>query len=83
MGLAVGITAGVEKNPINTLAQNLRQKDLALTERERLLVEEESRLVRNGNTQDLSFLIIGFGTLLLFLILLNFYLDLKRKKEDV
>ncbi|MCK9352236.1 MAG: hypothetical protein WCT49_05420 [Candidatus Paceibacterota bacterium] len=83
MGLAIGMTAGVKDNGYNTLAQSLKERDAALTERERLLSEKEAAILNaegKGNAK-LSFLVIGVGSLLLGLISLNFYLDAKRRKE--
>jgi fucose permease len=84
MGLAVGITAEVPSNQYNTLAQALKERDTAVTEREKLLAEKEATVLREQKEANakISFLIIGIGSVLLGLILFNFYLDAKRKKDS-
>jgi hypothetical protein len=84
MGFAIGMTAGVPKNEFNKLAQELQQKDAAITEREKALAEKEAIILREqgANSARLSALVIGIGFILLVLILLNFYLDAKRKRAS-
>jgi fucose permease len=84
MGLAVGITAEVPSNQYNTLAQALKERDTAVTEREKLLAEKEATVLREQKEANakISFLVIGIGSVLLGLILFNFYLDAKRKKDS-
>jgi len=84
MGLAVGMTAGVPKNEYNTLAQALKERDVAITEREKALAEKEANILQEQRVNDtkLSYLVISIGALLLSLILLNFYLDARRKRNE-
>jgi hypothetical protein len=83
MGFAIGMTAGVEENGYNTIAQALKEKETILTERERYLAEKEAVILRAESERNakISFLAIGIGSVLLGLILLNFYLDAKRRRE--
>jgi hypothetical protein len=84
VGMAIGMTAGVPENQYNTLAQSLKQRDAAVTEKEKALAEKEAAVLQEqgmSNAQ-LSSLVIGIGTVLLALILLNFYLDAKRRRAD-
>jgi hypothetical protein len=83
MGLSIGITAGVPENDYNKLAQALKEKDKALTERERNLAKTEMTVLnaqRENNTR-LVWLIMAIGFVLLSLILINFYLDKKRRTD--
>ncbi|MFA5831576.1 MAG: hypothetical protein WC878_07150 [Candidatus Paceibacterota bacterium] len=82
MSSAVGMTAGVPENEFNKLAQELKQKDTAITEREKALAERETIILREQkiNNARLSALILVIGLVLFSLILLNFYLDAKRKR---
>lgn len=66
----VGVFAGVEENGINTLAQNLDARERSLDAREAAL--------RGGDAKTLSAVTV-MGGVLLALILLNFYLDNKRR----
>jgi hypothetical protein len=83
MGLAIGMTAGVKENGYNTLARELKEKDAEITARETALAEKEAAILRSQGESNarMSFLILGIGLLLLSLILLNFYLDTKRRRE--
>lgn len=83
----IGVTAGVSSNQYNQLAQQLAQKDLEISSRERELIERE-RLINEEyqatifRTQNGVFYAISFAALiLLLLILLNFYLDYFREKK--
>lgn len=72
----VGIYAGVPENEVNTL---LAQLD----EREKVLEIREEAILQTENTSDrktfILMLVVGSG--LLGLILLNFYLDSKRRNS--
>ncbi len=68
----VGVVAGVPENEINTYVA-------ALDERARVLDAREENIVRTSNNNN-SLLLVTLGGLGLFgLILLNFYLDHKRR----
>ena len=85
----IGMSVGVPPNEVNLLAQELQKKELALTERERALDtrEREIRAVvleetAKGNRITL-YVIFAITTLLVLLIVINFYLDMvHRKSED-
>lgn len=76
----------VETNPFNTLAQQLQEKEKALSTKEVDLALREKLLEETRNrdqeTKDkiLTYLFIIAGVLLI-LILLNFYLDYRRKNS--
>jgi hypothetical protein len=71
----VGVLAAVPQNEANTLLAQLEEREHAIEVREAMLAE------RSGNTTDETTLllvtIVGAG--LLGLILLNFYLDSRRR----
>lgn len=78
------ITTSVPRNEVNVLAQALEEKRVALDEREVELTARESALaqrvaeeVRKENRKTL-FVILGTALVLLILVLLNFYFDLRR-----
>ena len=86
----VGMTVGVPQNEANTLAQQLRAKELDLESREQaidareqdvraLIVDETAK-----NNRNTIILIIGVALFLAALIGANFYLDYKRRgaKEE-
>lgn len=79
---AVGASAAVEPNPINTLAQELKDKEVALDQREQVLSQLEDQIVaKNSSSTTIAFISLG-GSLLLFLLVgLNFYLDTKRRRD--
>lgn len=81
LGAAVGASAGVLPNEYNTLAQSLLKKEAEVNQREAALAEREAAVMRQGNEKDtkLVFVVLSVGVLLLILILLNFYLDWRRK----
>jgi hypothetical protein len=79
----VGASAGVEPNPVNTLAQQLKEREASLGEREQLLNQlEERNVAKNASNNTIAFISLG-GSLLLFLLVgLNFYLDTKRRRDQ-
>jgi len=85
VALVGGMSASVEPNAINQLAQQLDQKARSLDARERLLdareralSEQLSREVRSSYLSIIAFVTIAI-LLLLTLIGLNFYLDAHRE----
>ena len=76
----VGISATVPLNPFNGLAKQLQEKEKALALREsnleanKLLILAEP--IKKQNTR--INILLGIGTVLFFMILINFYLDLRR-----
>lgn len=82
MGLAVGMSVGVEENPFNKLALELKNKENQLNEREQELDQKEMALNAENKKQDFLIMTMGFGIWVLFcLILINFYLDYKKRKK--
>lgn len=81
LGAAVGASAGVLPNEYNTLAQALLKKETEVNQREAALAEREAAVLREGGEKNtkLIFVVLSVGGLLLVLILLNFYLDWRRK----
>jgi len=71
----VGVSAGVEPNPYNGVAQQLNAKEAELESREQAL---NSKTNGRGDTLGLySFLM---SAILLVLIAINFYLDMRRRR---
>ena len=86
IGSSVGIMTSVPPNPFNTLAQQLKEKELALLDKERELAQEEAALGKKIDkelaTQNKILLYLSIiGGILLILILFNFYFDYKRRSE--
>lgn len=81
---AVGASAGVDPNPINTLAAQLKEKEASLDQREQVLSQIEDEIVaKNSSTNTIAFISLG-GSLLLFLLVgLNFYFDTKRRRNQM
>lgn len=84
---SVGMSVNVSSNPYNTLAQQLREKEVQLQQKENDVAAKERTLKQrelfsNGWNGIILILIFGFLILLLGLILINFYLDRKRKEKE-
>lgn len=81
------MSASVERNPYNTLAMELSAKEGELLAREEELREREALLERKiddvarSNKQLTLFVLSGVTLLLLLLIFLNFYFDIKREES--
>jgi hypothetical protein len=75
---SVGVYASIEENEVNGLLAQLNEKEKELNEREIAIVEKENR---NEKETLLWISLIGFG--LFGLILLNFYLDFKKRMTPV
>ncbi len=82
------LSASVPVTPENTLALQFEQRDSELSAREEQLLERERLLGAKydeaiAHNKRLTLYVLGSVTfLLLLLILLNFYLDLKRGEGD-
>lgn len=77
----VGISAGVDPNPDNMLAQQLKDKEIQLTEREARIAQIEYALqTPDGRSSDnmLALASLGMSGVLFGLVGYNFYLDRKR-----
>lgn len=81
LGAAVGASAGVLPNEYNTLAQALLKKEAEVNQKETALSLREAAVLGQGSEKEtkLIFVVLSVGVLLLVLILLNFYLDWRRK----
>lgn len=74
---SVGVYAGVEANELNTLATQLNEKEESLIAREQALVRAQ-----RGTSDEWTLYIVALvGASLLGLILMNFYLDSKRRRS--
>ncbi len=71
VGSAVGIQIKVPENPYNTLAQQLREKEISLEEREKILTRRESIIMGT---------VFGFMIFLFLLLILNFYFDWRHRR---
>lgn len=84
LGEKVEMTAGVLPNPYNETAKQLKEKELALANKEIEIEKQEQDLVsilteQKRNTNKIIICISFAMTVLAALILLNFYLDYKKK----
>lgn len=84
IGSTVGVTVSVPSNPFNTLAQQLKEKESTLFEKEKKLQEKEialdTEINKGQSSQNKIFMYLAaMGGILLLLILLNFYFDYRRK----
>ncbi len=82
---AIGVTnsASVAPNPINTLASQLKNKELALAQKEYALQEKEQAMQKSISLQNRLIVFLSIGIIALFiLIILNYYLDYQRKKRE-
>ena len=77
----VGLNASAPPNQFNILAQQLKNKERTLAEKEQALQEEAALLQEKAlqEARTTRHLLIGGGALLA-LILLNFYMDWRRRK---
>ena len=74
----VNATAGVASNTYNLLALQLKNKELNLNDKERLIREQETGL--NKSNRGFFIIILMFVVVLFVLIVLNFYFDYRRYK---
>ena len=86
---AVGVNVGVEENQYNTVAQQLREKEKELDNRERSLLDLEREIItqisEERKSQRVLFLYVSVvGSVLMVFLVLNFYFDMKwrRGKRD-
>jgi len=83
----VGVSAGVAQNGLNTLAQELREKEQLLLARENELGIDASmlraRILAQENRETRLFILSLIASSLLFLLITwNFYLDYRRHIEE-
>ena len=81
------LSAAIEQTPVNTLAQQFDQKGKELTAREAQLLLREQELNAKyqesieSNRRLTLYVLGGITLLLLLLIFMNFYYDIKREEE--
>ncbi|MBU4422132.1 hypothetical protein KKB41_04255 [Patescibacteria group bacterium] len=79
----ISMTASVFPNPVNTIAQQLQDKELGLLAKESQLAQKEGAIderIAKERNQILFYLAIAGGALF-SMISFNFYLDFKRRKS--
>lgn len=91
--VTTGISATVPPNPINTLAQQLKEKELQLKSKEEIIDRRELFLEQKlmaeltekekESRRNIMIFLGAVSCALLSLILLNFYLDWKRNKKEL
>ena len=82
IGSAVGMSVSVQENPFNKLALQLKEKEDKLNQREEDLAARESVLNTPNTFQAKLILFLAIGiTVLFILVIVNFYLDYKRRKK--
>jgi hypothetical protein len=83
VGSGIGVTATIPVNPLNTLTQQLRDKDAVLQERENVLLQREAEIQSNAIEQEnrLPLYFAAGGIVFASFIALNFYLDYKRRRR--
>ncbi len=85
IGSTIGVNVAVPPNPFNTLAEQLKSKEVALAEKEQALtrqgaaLESRAQAEERGERRTLGYA-AAVGGVLLALISLNFYLDYRRRK---
>ena len=80
---AIGVNASVPANPINTLAKQLNERKEGILEKEKELDQREEIIqgqIRKEQEKTLVYL-LATGGVLLFLIVLNFYFDYRRRRR--
>jgi cytochrome c biogenesis protein ResB len=80
---AIGMNASVPANPINTLAKQLNERKEGILEKEKELDQREEIIqgqIRKEQEKTLVYL-LATGGVLLFLIVLNFYFDYRRRRR--
>jgi hypothetical protein len=77
----VGMSTSVPENPFNKLALELKQKESNLNSREQELNKKEANL--NDTWQPKLMVVLATGIIVLFLlILINYYFDFTRRREE-
>ena len=82
LGRAMGLSVSVPENPINKLALELKQKEDQLDQKELDLNQREAEIEKQIDAKyNPAIIILSAGILVLFfLILVNYFLDYRRKK---
>lgn len=83
----IGVTVGVLPNSFNTLAQQLSEKESTLSAKEQEIQQKEIALreKEEEKTQEsrILFYLSVVGGILFILVLLNFYLDYRRRTSQI
>jgi predicted PurR-regulated permease PerM len=83
IGQAMGLSMTVTENPYNKLALQLDEKEQSLTERENNLNLLQQQLLQSNENYKIILMILTLLVfVLLFLVILNFYLDGRRKRQE-
>jgi hypothetical protein len=83
MGSAVGMSVSVPENPFNRLALQLKEKEERLNQKEIELSEREKILREANRGQERLVIGLTVGIVILFgLIVLNYYLDYRRRSKE-
>jgi hypothetical protein len=77
---SIGMSAGVEANPYNTLAQQLSDKELELQDRETRLLELTKDTNAGTRASYWALASLALSIIILVLVGANFYMDWKRGK---
>ncbi len=78
---AVSMSASVPANPYNTLASQLSAEQAQLDQREATLNAQESAInEQSAPAEDWTFASLALSILLLILVALNFYFDMRRRR---
>ena len=82
--LNVGQTASVEENPMNKIAQELKNREEELDEREAELTKKEEFLIREiaEEQERRNMYIVGALIVVVVTVLMNFILDWKREERE-
>lgn len=78
----VSLTVGVAPNPYNTEAAQLAQKQEQLNQEQTRLTAEQSAAAQTQGTNDRwAFYSLCASAVLLVLVAVNFYLDMRRRRQ--
>lgn len=79
---SMSVSAAVPKNPINSWVADLKNKELSLVEKERLILEKEAEFNKRSRNFGIVQRLLVAGVIFLFsLVILNFYFDHERSLQ--
>lgn len=79
---SISVSAAVPKNPINSWVADLKNKELTLVEKERLIFEKEAEFNKRSRNFAIIQRLLVAGIIFLFgLVILNFYFDHERSLQ--
>ena len=81
-GSAIGMSINIPENPFNKLAAQLKDKEEELAQKENELLSREQAIAKKTISQQrIIIIMLGIGITILFvLVIINYYLDFKRRK---